>query len=159
MSNFFDFGDGENLCSLCLLHHLEEDQTGEFVKHAIPLPQEVCHLILLFWMLVLQVDLPKLLRHKLLYLLVTLDNEAQCRKLAGTVGYDPLLIDCVSEEESLEARKTRSNSQVDLLAHLHRISHVLVRRLQIISGPLYILLRQSREMRPVNFEVRLAFAA
>ena len=159
MSNFFVLGDGEDLRVLCLLDHLKEDQAGEFVKHAISLPQEVSHLILLLWMLVLQVDLPKLLRHELLYLLVALDYEAQCRKLAGTVGYDSLLIDCVSEKESLEACKTRSNSQVDLLAHTHRISHVLVRRLQIISGPLYILLRQSREVCPVDFEVRLAFAA
>ena len=159
MSKSFVLGDGKDLCGLRLLHHLEEDQAGELVKHAIPLPQEVCYLILLLWMLVLQVDLPKLLGHELLYLLVALNYKAQCWKLAGTVGYDPLLVNCVSEKESLEARKTRSNSQVDLLAHIHCIGHVLVRGLQIISGPLYILLRQSREMCPVNFEVRLAFAA
>ena len=110
-------------------------------------------------MFVLQVDLPKLLRRELLYLLVAFDNEAQCGKLAGPVGYDPLLIDCVSEEQSLEACETRSDSQVNLLAHINRISHVLVRRLQIISRPLYILLRQGGEVCPVNFEVRLAFAA
>ena len=159
MSKSFVLGDGEDLRILCLLHHLEEDEAGEFVKHAIPLPQEVCNLVLLFWMFVLQVDLPKLLRHELLYLLVALYYEAQCRKLAGPVGYDSLLIDRVSEKQSLEARETRPNSQVNLLAHIYCIGHVLVWRLQIISGPLYVLLRQRGEMRPVNFEVRLAFAA
>ena len=110
MSKLFVLGDREDLRSLRFLHHLEEDQAGEFVKHAIPLPQEVCHQLLLFWMFVLEIVLPKLLRFELLYLLVALYYKAKSRKLAGTVGYDPLLINCVSEKESLEARKTRSNS-------------------------------------------------
>ena len=98
------------------MDHFKEDEAGEFIEDAIPLPQKVRRLILA--PLILHVDRPEFFRHELLDLLMSLDYEAKRGKLAGPIAHHSLLIDRVSQQERLKPRKRGPNPQIDLLAHV-----------------------------------------
>jgi len=88
----------EYLSGLCFLDHLEENEAAELIKDAVSLPEEGGFLVFLLWVLVLEMDLPELLRDEPFDLLVTLHYKAQGGELAWAVANDALSLRDLSEQ-------------------------------------------------------------
>ena len=90
------------------------------------LPSEVSFLIFLRRMLEAQSNQPEILGQKLHDLLMTLNNEAECRELAWAIADHTWLVYDFTQAESLKASEARTDSEIDLHAQLDGVGQMFV---------------------------------